>query len=97
MIARALAFFVRIYRAVVSPLFPPRCRFWPSCSAYALEALEAHGAFRGSWLAIRRILRCHPFHPGGIDPVPPAEGARRRGSAARGSTQDEVKWTQTSA
>lgn len=77
MIARALALLVRVYRAVLSPLLPAACRFSPSCSAYALEALEIHGALRGSWLAARRICRCHPFHPGGIDPVP-APSPRRR-------------------
>ncbi|MFF2090275.1 membrane protein insertion efficiency factor YidD [Paenibacillus sp. NPDC058174] len=62
------------YRKVLSPLKPPTCRFYPTCSAYALEALEKHGAVRGSWLAAKRIARCHPFHPGGFDPVPPAPG-----------------------
>ena len=62
---------VGAYRRWLSPLLGPRCRFAPSCSAYAQEALTAHGAARGSWLALRRIARCHPFHPGGHDPVPP--------------------------
>ena len=59
------------YRRWVSPAMPARCRFYPSCSAYALEAVAVHGALRGIWLALRRLLRCHPFHPGGYDPVPP--------------------------
>jgi putative membrane protein insertion efficiency factor len=64
---------VHVYRVTLSPLLGPSCRFEPSCSAYTLEALERHGAFRGSWLALRRVLRCHPFHPAGFDPVPPGE------------------------
>ena len=65
-----LILFVRGYQVTLSPLLPPSCRYFPSCSAYAIEALERHGAVRGSWLALRRILRCHPFRPGGYDPVP---------------------------
>lgn len=62
---------IRGYRRFVSPMLGERCRFAPSCSAYALEALQVHGAGRGGWLAVRRIGRCHPFNPGGHDPVPP--------------------------
>ncbi len=61
---------VRLYQVALSPLLGGSCRYFPSCSAYAIEALERHGAMRGSWLAIRRIGRCHPFRPGGYDPVP---------------------------
>lgn len=61
---------IRIYRLLISPLFPPSCRFQPTCSQYAAEAIDRFGAWRGSGLAVRRILRCHPFHPGGYDPVP---------------------------
>jgi putative membrane protein insertion efficiency factor len=61
---------VRGYQLSLSPLLPPSCRYYPSCSAYAIEALERHGALRGSWLALRRLARCHPFRPGGFDPVP---------------------------
>jgi putative membrane protein insertion efficiency factor len=71
-----LLLLVRAYRRVVSPLLPPRCRFAPSCSAYAEEALRAHGAVRGTWLAVRRVARCHPFNPGGYDPVPQRAGVR---------------------
>jgi len=62
---------LRVYRRFVSPLIPPSCRFTPSCSAYAVEALQVHGPVRGSWLTVRRVLRCAPWHPGGYDPVPP--------------------------
>jgi putative membrane protein insertion efficiency factor len=65
-----LVLFVRGYQVVLSPLLPASCRYYPSCSAYAIEALERHGALRGSWLAVCRIARCHPFRPGGYDPVP---------------------------
>ncbi|MBR5113713.1 MAG: membrane protein insertion efficiency factor YidD [Oscillospiraceae bacterium] len=61
---------VLFYRKNISPLRPPCCRFIPTCSEYALEALEKYGALKGSWLALRRLLKCHPFHKGGYDPVP---------------------------
>ena len=68
---RLLIAMVRFYRKNISPLRPPCCRYIPTCSQYALEALEKYGALKGSWLALRRILRCHPFHKGGwYDPVP---------------------------
>lgn len=61
---------IRGYRLFISPLFPPVCRFHPTCSQYAIEAVERFGVFHGSWLAMLRILRCHPYHPGGYDPIP---------------------------
>jgi uncharacterized protein len=61
---------VRGYQIALSPLLPATCRYYPTCSAYAVEALQRYGAARGSWLAVRRILRCHPFTAGGYDPVP---------------------------
>lgn len=65
---------IRLYQYGVSPLLGPRCRFWPTCSNYAVEALQLHGPFKGGWLALKRILKCHPWHAGGVDPVPPLEG-----------------------
>ena len=61
---------IRFYRRFISPMFPPCCRFTPTCSAYALEAIQKYGALKGGYLAVRRILRCNPFHPGGYDPAP---------------------------
>jgi putative membrane protein insertion efficiency factor len=79
--AQVLLLLLAGYRRFVSPLLGPRCRFYPSCSAYALEAVQVHGALRGSWLAARRLSRCHPFHAGGLDPVP----GRNRPIRAQGS------------
>ncbi|WP_083286829.1 membrane protein insertion efficiency factor YidD [Nosocomiicoccus sp. HMSC09A07] len=62
---------IRFYQRYISPMSPPSCRFYPTCSQYAIEAVEEHGASKGSYLAIRRILKCHPLHKGGFDPVPP--------------------------
>lgn len=61
---------IRIYQKFISPLKPPTCRFYPTCSHYGLEAVKRFGPFKGSWLTIKRLLKCHPFHPGGIDLVP---------------------------
>jgi uncharacterized protein len=70
LLARLLILLVHVYRASLGPLLGGSCRFTPSCSTYALEALERHGAARGTWLSVRRVLRCHPFHAPGYDPVP---------------------------
>ncbi len=69
-LAYLLALPIRLYKRLLSPLLPPACRFHPSCSVYALEALQKHGALRGLRLIVWRLLRCQPFHPGGFDPVP---------------------------
>lgn len=82
-LARILALPIRAYRSLISPLLPPACRFHPSCSAYALEALERHGAWCGLRLTLRRLLRCHPFHAGGLDPVPPRRSAPVAGGVPR--------------
>ncbi|MCX6094705.1 MAG: membrane protein insertion efficiency factor YidD [Candidatus Bipolaricaulota bacterium] len=70
---------IKVYQRVISPLLRPRCRFYPTCSQYAVEAIETHGALRGSWLALRRLLKCHPLHPGGFDPVPPRKSKASMG------------------
>ncbi|MGV0997796.1 MAG: membrane protein insertion efficiency factor YidD [Fluviibacter sp.] len=70
LVQRLLLGLITLYRYTLSPLLGQRCRFYPSCSAYAAEALTQYGPLRGSWLALKRLLRCHPFHPGGHDPVP---------------------------
>lgn len=70
MLARGLQLAVKFYRRFISPLKPPTCRFYPTCSEYALQALERHGAVKGTILTVIRVCKCHPFHPGGVDPVP---------------------------
>ncbi|MBD1553176.1 membrane protein insertion efficiency factor YidD [Pseudomonas typographi] len=67
---------IQFYRYAISPLMANHCRFYPSCSCYALEAIERHGVWRGGWLAARRLCRCHPWHPGGVDLVPPISSSR---------------------
>ncbi|HVT21400.1 MAG TPA: membrane protein insertion efficiency factor YidD [Mycobacteriales bacterium] len=68
--ARAIVGLLHVYQRWVSPLFAPHCRYYPSCSSYAVTAVTRYGALRGGWLAVRRLARCHPWHPGGVDPVP---------------------------
>ena len=70
MLKKAFIALIRFYQTVISPLKPPTCRFYPTCSHYGLEAVQRFGALKGGYLTIKRILKCHPFHPGGIDPVP---------------------------
>jgi putative membrane protein insertion efficiency factor len=77
-IALPLIWVIRAYQLVISPMRPPTCRYYPSCSAYAVTALERHGLARGTWLAVRRLLRCHPWTPGGVDHVPPAAPRRHQ-------------------
>jgi putative membrane protein insertion efficiency factor len=93
-VARVLLATVGFYQRAISPVLPPRCRFEPTCSAYAAEAVAVHGAGRGSWLALRRLLKCAPWHPGGLDLVPPARTpspgtARPVPSASRRASQEE--------
>ncbi len=65
-----IAFIIRLYKKIISPLFPPSCRFYPTCSSYAEEAILRFGVIKGGWLSIKRVAKCHPWHPGGYDPVP---------------------------
>jgi len=74
---------IRIYQVLFSPFFGQQCRFYPTCSNYAREAIEVHGSLMGSWLAVKRIARCGPWHPGGPDPVPPPKGGRRKSKGER--------------
>jgi uncharacterized protein len=73
---------IKVYQWVVSPMLGPTCRFYPSCSRYAFEAIATHGAVKGCYLAARRLLRCHPWNPGGLDPVPPRKGTSGTGDAS---------------
>lgn len=74
---RVVRLILRLYQLVISPFIGNHCRFYPSCSQYAIEAVECHGVWRGGWLAVQRLLRCHPWHPGGFDPVPEHVGRPR--------------------
>ena len=80
--ARLLLLAVRGYQLFISPMTPPTCRFYPSCSQYAVIALQRHGAIRGTYLAVWRVLRCNPWNPGGVDDVPPAHHSHRHLDAA---------------
>ncbi|MEY2193559.1 membrane protein insertion efficiency factor YidD [Neobacillus sp. BF23-41] len=73
MLKKAFLAIIRFYQIVISPIKPPTCRFYPTCSQYGLEAIGRFGALKGGWLTIKRISKCHPFHPGGLDPVPEKE------------------------
>jgi uncharacterized protein len=87
-LGRALLAVIRFYSRAVSPALPARCRFYPTCSAYAAEAVETHGAARGAWLALRRLAKCAPWHPGGVDLVPPAR---------TGTSEPHHAWSPTTA
>jgi putative membrane protein insertion efficiency factor len=83
---------IHAYRRFISPIKPPTCRFYPTCSEYALQAIDKYGPAKGGWLALKRICRCHPFHPGGIDHVPPTveELARQANDALDSAAADSV-------
>ncbi|MBU3850927.1 MAG: membrane protein insertion efficiency factor YidD [Candidatus Treponema excrementipullorum] len=76
-LSRVLCGLIRFYQVCISPLFPPSCRFYPTCSNYALEAIQKHGPFKGLYLAVKRILRCNPYCKGGYDPVPEKKDSHR--------------------
>lgn len=80
---------LKLYRAVISPLYGQVCRYYPSCSAYALESVQVHGALKGSWLAARRLGRCHPWAPGGYDPVPGTPAAEEWAAEQQERSSDE--------
>jgi putative membrane protein insertion efficiency factor len=91
--AAVLAAAIRGYQRWISPALGPRCRFYPSCSEYAKTAIEVHGATRGTWLTIRRLVKCQPFHPGGFDYVPPPKHASERSDAVRDRVAEPPKGT----
>lgn len=78
MIKKSLILLISFYKTIISPVLPPSCRFYPTCSDYARGSIEAHGVLRGSYLALKRLLKCHPYHDGGFDPVPDALHAHGR-------------------
>jgi len=88
MIGRALLRLIGFYSRAGSPALPARCRFYPTCSAYAAEAIARHGAGRGTWLAVRRLAKCAPWHPGGVDLVPPAAGTVPGSHSSRNRTTE---------
>ena len=79
-VRRLAVWAIRLYQIAISPLFPASCRFTPTCSQYAIEAVERFGILKGGWLSLKRIARCHPFHPGGYDPVPERETNNEKGN-----------------
>lgn len=89
--AALLVVLVRAYQRVISPLLPPSCRFYPSCSAYAVTALTRHGAVRGGWLTVRRLTRCHPWNAGGVDHVPGRPGTPDHGEHRRPTPTSTVQ------
>jgi putative membrane protein insertion efficiency factor len=86
-VAAPVIWLIKAYQLVLSPMRPPTCRFYPSCSAYALTSIERFGVVRGSWLATRRLLRCHPWNPGGVDHVPQAVGSHETAAPSRSTNQ----------
>ena len=89
-VRRALLAAIGFYSRAISPALPPRCRFYPTCSAYAAEAIEVHGAVRGTGLAVVRLLKCAPWHPGGVDPVPPRSGTGAAGRSSNTAAEPAV-------
>ena len=91
MLARTLIFIIRVYQWTLSPLLGNVCRFEPSCSRYAMECIRLHGSFKGVWLGMKRVLRCHPFNPGGFDPPPPLRDRQATPDERTGSPSSSVE------